>query len=263
MFLYVTKILTALATPLAFGIFAMALAAVSLRRTARSWVFRILVTAIVLLVFCSSTFGSHLMLRSLEWPYESESIREAPVRQAIVVLGGYMRFENRTGRPIELGGAGDRLLCALELYRAGKAPVILLSGGNLSFTSSASRNIPESEMAGRILEEWGIPPAAILIEGQSRTTDENARLSQRMLAAKGVTSILLVTSASHMRRASLAFHRNGLAVFPFPAEFLGGDEETSDTLLSLLPDAKALYNSGLAIKEWIGIAVFPFRDSAA
>lgn len=262
MFLYVTKILTALATPLAFGIFAMALTAFSLRRTARSFVFRILVVALIVLVFCSSTFGSHLLLRSLEWPYENDSIREASVAQAIVVLGGYMRFENRTGRPAELGFAGDRLLCAFELYRAGKAPVILLSGGSMSSTSPGSLDVSEARLAERILEKWGIPPAAILIEGQSRTTDENARLSQRILAAHGLTRILLVTSAHHLRRAGMAFRRNGLTVLPFPADFLAADEEGSGIPLSLIPDAKALYDSGLAIKEWIGIAVFPFRDSA-
>lgn len=56
--LYIGKIVTAVATPLSLGIIALALAAVSLlRRTPRSHILKVILFAMVLLLFCSSGRG--------------------------------------------------------------------------------------------------------------------------------------------------------------------------------------------------------------
>jgi uncharacterized SAM-binding protein YcdF (DUF218 family) len=251
---YLAKLLTTLATPLTLGIIILTLSAISLRRTQRAWLCASALFTAILLLFCGSDLGSRLLLLSLEHPYQGATIRDAPIMDAIVVLGGYLRVESRTGRPVEIGGAADRLLCASELYRAGKAPLIVLSGGNLSFGSVPSPEVPEATLASHLLEEWGIPETAILIEAQSRNTSQNARFSDRLLASRGIKKILLVTSAYHMRRAGNAFRRTGLTVTPFAADFLAG-AEPGNLLLALLPDASALSNSGIAMKEWGGIAL--------
>jgi len=49
-----------------------------------------------------------------------------------------------------------RRLC--QAYRAGKSPLILISGGN----AFDSKHPPESALAARLLIDWGIPPAAAL-----------------------------------------------------------------------------------------------------
>ena len=58
---------------------------------------------------------------------------------------------------------GSGLWVADQLYRAGKSPLILISGGN----AFDSKHPPESALAARLLIDWGIPPAAILTEQQS------------------------------------------------------------------------------------------------
>jgi uncharacterized SAM-binding protein YcdF (DUF218 family) len=255
MFLYAGKVLSALATPLALAIVALAVAALSGsgRRVPRA----LAAVAGLLLFFCSSERCSSFLLRALEQPYTGTSIDSASRAQAIVVLGGYLRTETRIPRPIEVGSAADRLLCAAQLYRAGKAPLILLSGGNVPFLSSSA--VPPEAVAARgILEQWGIPRSDILIEAGSRSTHENAEFSYRILAEKGITRILLVTSAYHMRRASGAFRRTGLTVIPFAADFLA-ESETSDLPLSLLPGAANLVGSGIAVKEWSGILAYRLR----
>jgi uncharacterized SAM-binding protein YcdF (DUF218 family) len=213
--------------------------------------------ALVLVAFGSGA-SSKLLLRTLEQPYIGTSIGSAPSVPAIVVLGGYLRFEPGVPRPIEIGSASDRLLCAAELYRAGKSPLILLSGGNVSFLTSTSA-LPEAVAASRVLEEWGIPQSAILIEDRSQSTHENAEFSHRILAGRGINRILLVTSAFHMRRASGTFRQTGLTVIPFAADFLA-QGDTPDLMLSLFPSANGLVDSGLAIKEWSGLMVYRLRN---
>jgi uncharacterized SAM-binding protein YcdF (DUF218 family) len=212
--------------------------------------------ALTLIAFGSGAC-SKFLLRTLEQPYIETSINSTPSVPIIVVLGGYLRIEDSTPRPIEIGSAADRLLCAAELYRAGKAPIILLSGGNASFLSK-SGSLPEAVAASRILEEWGIPQSAILIEDRSQSTRENAEFSHRILAERGINRILLVTSAVHMRRASGSFRKTGLTVIPFAADFLA-ESNAPDMVLSLFPSASGLVDSGLAIKEWSGLIVYRLR----
>jgi uncharacterized SAM-binding protein YcdF (DUF218 family) len=213
--------------------------------------------AALILVAFGSEACSKFLLRTLEQPYIGTSINSAPSVPIIVVLGGYLRIEDSTPRPIEIASAADRLLCAAELYRAGKAPLILLSGGNVSFLSR-SRTLPEAVAASRILEGWGIPQSAILIEDRSQSTHENAEFSHHVLAERGINRILLVTSAVHMRRASGSFRKTGLTVIPFAADFLA-ESNAPEMVLSLFPSAGGLMDSGLAIKEWSGLIVYRLR----
>lgn len=257
-FLYAGKIFTALATPLVFALVVLLAAAFSLRNARRPAGFRIVFAfAILLWVSCSGCTSS-LLLTRLESPYAKSTIAGAPEAQAIVVLGGYLRYEGQTGRPVEIGGASDRLLCAFQLYRASKAPLILLSGGNLVSSSAVP---PEADLASRILQEWGVPSSAILIEDRSRTTHENAIFSAPILAARGIQRILLVTSAFHMRRAAATFRRTNLNVLPFAADFLA-EAGPPDFPFSLLPDAGAAVNSGIAVKEWLGLIAYRIRGWA-
>jgi uncharacterized SAM-binding protein YcdF (DUF218 family) len=256
MFLYSEKVLSALATPLVFAIAVLLIAAISGRRIPRALAG---FTAVLLLV-CSSEDCSNLLIRTLEQPYTGTSIGSASSAQAIVVLGGYLRIKTRLPRPIEIGSAADRLLGAAELYRAGKAPLILLSGGNIPFLAS-STTPPEAVAASDILEEWGIPRSAILIEDRSQDTHENAEFSHSILAEKGISRILLVTSAFHMRRASGAFRQTGLTVIPFAVDFVT-QSGTPDVLFSLLPNANSLAGFGLAFREWSGFLFYRLKGWA-
>ena len=55
---------------------------------------------------------------------------------AIVVLGGGTESEQFPRPMVEVNSAGDRVLYAGKLYKEGKAPYILLSGGNISWYNS-------------------------------------------------------------------------------------------------------------------------------
>jgi len=175
------------------------------------------------------------------------SVESVPSAQAIVVLGGALGSPSGRHPGSELVEASDRYLHALRLYRAGKAPLVVCSGGDLRGEA------PESQFAAQLLSEWGVPPAAVLLEDRSRNTKENALFTRELLARREVSRILLVTSAAHMNRAAALFRKVGLEVIPAAADYQSGWRE-QELLLNWLPNAGALEQSSMALKEWMGLA---------
>jgi uncharacterized SAM-binding protein YcdF (DUF218 family) len=148
----------------------------------------------------------------------------------------------------------------MRLYRAGKAPLILATGGD-SPLSRQNRNMHEAEVMRTMLEEWGVPESAILVEDRSINTHENALFAHDILKARSINHIILVTSATHMPRASATFRKVGFAVETAPADFTTGWAEQA-AVFGWLPASGALTNSSIAIREWIGIWVYRLRGWA-
>ncbi len=75
-------------------------------------------------------------------------------------------------------------------------------------------------MAGQFFREHGVAPGRLLLEGQSRNTAENARLSLALAAPKPGETWLLVTSAFHMPRAMRSFETVGwTGLVPWPVDY--------------------------------------------
>jgi uncharacterized SAM-binding protein YcdF (DUF218 family) len=98
----------------------------------------------------------------------------------------------------------------------------------------------------------GIPAQALLLEENSRDTEGNARHTADVARRNGVRSVLLVTSALHMPRASQLFRNAGLAVVeaPVPEPPSVRGDRWSDRWL---PSLRALWRSGRALKEYAGL----------
>ena len=101
-----------------------------------------------------------------------------------------------------------------------------------------------------------MPEEAILIENESRNTEENARYAAKMLADRpGRRRVLLVTSSWHMRRALLMFRRHAgdVEVVPAPIDYEGIMAAEESTLpKSLLPSADMLMKNSFMLKEYVG-----------
>ncbi|MCM3001522.1 YdcF family protein [Paenibacillus cellulositrophicus] len=100
-------------------------------------------------------------------------------------------------------GAKYRVPAAVQLYKDGRAPMILFSGG----TIWKGQPLPEALMMKERAVELGVPAGQILVEQESRHTKENVLASllvlDRAIPLHGIRRILIVTSAYHMRRAYL------------------------------------------------------------
>ena len=127
---------------------------------------------------------------------------------AIVVLAGGA-YDDGTLGPTSL----MRTLHGAELYREGLAAKVIFSGGNM-LRHRISTTI--SEKMAALATRLGVPPRAQLIDGVSLRTRSNAVETKRIMDENGLKDVLLVTSATHMRRAMLTFEKLGIKVHPVP-----------------------------------------------
>jgi len=197
---------------------------------------------------------ARLALGALEDRYPIRSAAETPPADIAIVLGGAVEGVVAPRREPNLGEASDRILFAVELFRAGKVRRLLISGGNLPWTGGTE---PEAEIIRNILVSCGIPAEAILTEDASRTTAENARMVAALWPALGASSALLVTSAAHMPRALATFRRAGLPVIPAATDVRAAWSPFQ--AMDVLPDADSLNMTSDAAKELLGYAIYRLR----
>ena len=243
----VSKVAIALLSPLGTAL-VLTLIGLLLQPRARRAGTALLVVAVGWLALWSVPAVSEALQEQVERPYPPVAAASLPQADAIVVLGGAMAPPARGRIYPDLGSAADRVWHAARVYRAGKAPLLLASGGS----DPAIAAVPEARSMAALLVELGVPPAAILQEDRSRTTGENARFSAPLLRARQVKTILLVTSALHMARAVAEFERAGFQVIPAATDHA----QVQYTGVQLwLPDTDALHDSARTMKEIVGRAV--------
>lgn len=215
--------------------------------------FTVLSLAVGWLALCSSGVFAGFLMGLLEGDYpprEPSAVSEADV---IVLLGGAMRGDSGLGTLPDLNQQADRLVYAAALYKAGKAPVILLTGGG------SPDDRPESEQMSDIIAVLGVPEDATVLETESRDTHDNAVFSARIIRGRGYQRVLLVTSSWHMRRAKASFEAQGIEVVPAPTDhqrLVGSDESW---LPDWRPSAKNLVRTTHAIHELVGYQVYRWR----
>ena len=200
--------------------------------------------------FISSRGGVLLLGLPLERPYlASQDVASLPAADAIVVLGGGICKTERMTYPDMFEGA-DRVWHAARAWKAGKAPVVVVSGAN-----DLVATVP-------LLLDLGVPREAIVVDNESRNTYENSRFTERLLLSRAKNaegrgappSVLLVTSAWHMTRALGNFSRTSLTVVPAPCDFsvcnvwLGGSRWWD----WVVPSADATARPSYLFREWLG-----------
>ena len=221
------------------------------RRTIATRIF--LTTSIIVYLLSSNLWVAKQLMNSLENRYPQQQMADIPQADAILVLGGGLRLPVPPRKHVQLVDASDRYWHATQLYDAGKAAKIILSGGNV-YKQKGFKG--ESYYAAQILKKWGIPENAILFEDNSRTTKQNAEHSAKLLEKHNIKTVLLVTSGFHMPRSMQLFSSMNKNV-----EFIAC---SSDTIVAdvnypffynLLPNANSLAVTTTALHEYYGMAV--------
>tara|TARA_Y100000766_G_C18878039_1_gene591856 strand:+ start:382 stop:1164 length:783 start_codon:yes stop_codon:yes gene_type:complete len=250
--LIVTKFLPQLIYPFSIILWILLAILFCVYRGYRKTALTLVVIVVFLLIFFGSPFSS-ILLQSHENIHKPVSISQTPVGEAIVVLGGDVGLPVKPRLNSQLHG--NRLLHAFRLYKLGKAPLVVVSGGNVYPQNSLNN---ESEYAAKILESWGIPAAAIMTEIRSRNTFENAFYTQEILSSLGIDRILLVTAAAHMPRAFLVFTEMGFDVIPSSSEFAVTDYQRPK-VLNWVPSLGNIGRAQKLVHEKIGIFYYRIR----
>lgn len=248
----VTKFGSLLLSPLTLAILLLATAALLSWYQRQRWLALLCSTGFVLLYLPATAWLSDALLSPLEARYAPVALEELPSADVIVVLGGATEGASRFDSRGNLNQASERLLRGLELYRAGKAPIVLLSGG----ASPPKR--PEAFYMAQWLQDLGMPPSALLVETDSLTTYDNALYTAGILQSKGLKSVLLVTSAAHMRRALATFRKQGIDPIPVATDY--EVPEHVGPLPAWVPTWQRLGRANRAIHEWFGYWQYALRD---
>jgi len=242
--MYLSKILPLCVLPLGLTVGLVAAGVVFRRRL-------FCVAGLALLWFSAMPVTSNLVMRAVEG-WEVRLPAEAmPEADAIVVLSG-----GRVLAPGDLPWSewqdADRFFGGIELYRAGRAPLVIFTGGWSPWR-------PAAEPEGQVLIEYALDmfvPQEHLLTTDTvvNTAEEAAAITELLRAREGVCTpprVLLVTSAYHMRRSLLLFERAGLTVIPFRVYFQVSEGRTV-TILDFLPNGDSLRQTERALREVYG-----------
>lgn len=241
MTVFINRIVGGVLSPLGLGMLFMLLALVFRLFKRRNWAWGAVTVAFVWIWFFSTPLATRMLGCVLEGAFLVEgrvpTAESLPSADAIVLLGGGMGLNERLGETPEMWTSADRVWFAARLYRAGKAPRIVATGGGVDASTRP------------LLADFGVPSDALVFGEEPRNTEEEAKALQVL----GYKRILLVTSAWHMRRALLMFSKYApqIEVVPAPTDFeaqtlLGGERwRFSD----FCPTADSLAGNSAAFKE--------------
>ncbi|MEM9088970.1 MAG: YdcF family protein [Cyanobacteria bacterium P01_F01_bin.53] len=218
--------------------------------------------AFFILFFSSNTLVSNKLVSTLEWQYFPPD--PVPTADAIVVLGGATETALPPRPWVEVLSAGDRILYGARLYTQKRAPKLILSGGRVTWRGGGGPS--EADDMKEIAMAMNVPESAIVLEGDSLNTRQNAVNVQKILTEQQIDSVLLVTSAIHMPRSVAIFKKLGIEVIPAPTDYRVSTEsyerinETwQGRILDLLPDSEALHYFTRALKEYVGFTIYRLR----
>ncbi|NWO07115.1 MAG: YdcF family protein [Alteromonadaceae bacterium] len=241
----ISKVATAIMSPLGAallgGLLALILGVAGRRRLA----FGLGTLALVWLWCWSLPVTSYAIRGYLENQHPAVDASAMPKAGAIVVLGGGTAPLSYGASYPNLGAASDREWHGARLYHAGKAPLLILSGGHDPQFSAVS----SAESMRRFISALGVPDSAMVLEERSRNTTQNADFTADILAREGIGRVLLVTSALHMPRAKALFEAQGVEVVAAATDH---EVRALPGWRKWLPDTDALDGSGRAIKEIVG-----------
>ncbi|GAA5785438.1 YdcF family protein [Chitiniphilus shinanonensis] len=203
-----------------------------------AWLFGCTLAAFYLL---STPWCSTWLLQGLEPPPPTPAAL-AQV-DALVVLGGGKRWHalDQPGGEALNNPTLTRIRYGAQLARRLGKP-LLVSGG------APKGGVAEAVLMREALErEFGVPVR--WVEARSADTADNATETARLLLPAH-RRVALVSQAWHLPRATRAFASAGFEVVPAGTDYASPEPSA---LLALLPNATALWQSRIALHEWLGL----------
>ena len=262
MFLFFSKLLPLFVYPLGLASILLLLGLIIAWKRPYFALFPMGIALITILIF-SNAWVSSLLTQSLEWQHLANKNEELPKAEAIILLGGSTVAPIPPRNTVEINYSGDRVLYAAHLYKQGKAPVIIATGGGISWLG---KTIPEATNMKQLLLRMGVPASAIIEEPQALNTHDNAVYTKEILEENGIKQSLLVTSAFHMPRSVLTFQKQDINIIPAPTDFSITKQHWKQlkstpqaTLINSLPSAGNLEATTKVLKEYLGIFVYWLR----
>ena len=237
--IYLHKILPLIASPLFLIIFLIILGTIFKSK-------KITLFGVVILIFCSLPIISNRLTTYLEKDYTLQDASAINNADAIVVLSGMIKTIKVNDKlKYEFGGAVDRILSGIDLFKNNKASLLILTKGQLPW----SLGMPEGEYLKEFAVKFGVPKGSILLTDNVQNTDQEAKSVKKLLNSNDA-KVILITSAFHMPRAKKVFEASNIKVIPFAVDFINSHQKL--TFMSFIPSVSALSGTSLFVREMIG-----------
>lgn len=208
LFFITSKLIGALLRPETWVVIALGVIVLALVRNRRQVALRWASMTLAVLVTLAILPLGDLLLQPIERTYPAHpSLSHA---DGIIVLGGGEDARaSAYWDQVQFNEAGERFTAALMLARRFPKARLLFTGGSGALRDLGGAAVPEAPIAGQFFTDQGIAPPRLLLEGRSRNTAENARLSFALAVPEPGETWVLVTSAFHMPRAMRSFQAAG------------------------------------------------------
>lgn len=194
-----------------------------------------------LLAWLLVSIGSALVLwASLALVYvATDNVTDYAVPSDVIIVLGCPSYERNVLSATFSACVQARAHHAARLYHRGLAAHIIPTGG---FTGP-----PPSEAGAmsQVMQADGVPPSAIYLEEQARSTAQNIRFSRDMMQEHGWRTAILVTEPHHIKRAAIIARDAGLDISISPVTDSLGWNTPEARHQNLLGDAR-----NLMIYQW-------------
>jgi uncharacterized SAM-binding protein YcdF (DUF218 family) len=218
------------------------------------WGRRWCITYALVLWLISTPFGSGLLARPLVHGFRPLADRSAAAGAgAIVLLGGGIH-EVTAGSLVLAEPSQETALRTLEAVRVFRLldgePIVVASGGR----AMPNQQSAEGDVIAAELARLDVPSDRVVVDDVSKTTREQAVIVTRLLASRGITRFVLVTTPTHMWRSVLVFRAQGGDVIPSSAPAVSAKAAAKPLFVpngeSLLLSDDAVYDSMSTLYYW-------------
>ncbi|MFK7970350.1 MAG: YdcF family protein [Bacteroidia bacterium] len=151
----------------------------------------------------------------------------------IIILGNKVALDGTPSPRLQV-----RLDKGIALYKANKAPLIIMSGG------IGKEGFDEARVMAEYAIQQGVPASAIIQDSLGNNTFASAQNARVIMKAQQAHSIIIVSQYFHLLRSKIAFQKVGI-------------EKVSTTSTDFFFEWRDLYS---VPREVIGCYTYAFRD---
>ena len=243
---FLKKIISAFVLPIPIGLFLLLISFIYLMFNSYKKAKIFLFLGLSCFLFFSFQPISNALLAPLENTHKA--LLETPKVNYILVLGSGHKSDDRLAITSEVKMVGiNRLVEGIRHYENLGNAKLIVSG--YSATDENSHALMQEKLAISL----GVNPKDIIRLDTPKDTQEEAVEAKKIV---GDNKLILVTSASHMKRSFLLFEKEGLNVIASPTNHLAYEDDAYSAYLS----ARNLRNCETAIHEYLGLLYSYLRN---
>ena len=207
----------------------------------------------ILFYIISTPIFSNFIMKIVEGEYKYQKLENLEKVDAIVILGGMLEiYEFENNYTVEWQDP-DRFFKGIELYNSFKSDKIVFTGGKSPFNMTP---VSEGSVLKNYALKYGVLEEDIIVTKEVLNTyDESLAVSEVLGENK---TVILVTSAFHMKRAKLLFEQQGVKIIPYKVDFKSSINSRL-YFIDFIPNSLALKKTEIALRELLGRLYYSFR----